>query len=165
MLRHPLQQISPTQILLTSPQHTTLLLPNHNPYKKTHRFLSHTLHYITPIYLPAIPHSMQSAPAAKTNPVFHKPIRLILHLPSPSAWQYTLNATQPSMNHLTVSSPIHRARTPAHRFLERTTKYPPNNQPIQSSTYTSPDLPPTLVARLALCTGIHSNKYRPLKSS
>ena len=68
------------------------------------------------------------------------------------------------MNHHTVSSLHQRARTPPHRFLKRTTQYLLNHKMTHCSTYTTPDLPPTLAARLALCKRIHSNKYPPVKS-
>ena len=102
---------------------------------------------------------------AKCNAVFNAHILLILHLSAPAASQYTLNATQPSMNHQTVSRPNRRARKQADRFLKSTTKYLLNHKITHCSTYATPDLPPTLAARLAVCKGIHSNKYRPLKSS
>ena len=108
---------------------------------------------------------MNSAPPAKSNPVFNTHMRLILHLCALAVWQYTLNATQPSMNQQKASSPNCRSPTPAHRFLKRTTKYLLNNRTTRCSTYTTADLPPILAARLAVCNAIHSNKYRPLKSS
>ena len=108
---------------------------------------------------------MPNAAAAKSNAVFYTQCRLILHSSALAASQYTLNATQPNMNQHTVSSLHHLARAPAHRFLKRTTKYLLNHKMTHCSTYTTPDLPPTLAARLALCKGIHSNKYRTLKSS
>ena len=141
------------------------LLPNHNPYSTTRRFSSNTLHWTARIQLPPIPHSMHSAAAAKSNPVFDTQLSLILHLCALPAWQHMLNAAQPSMNQHTVSSLHHRARTPAQRFLKHNTKYLPQRKTKHCSTYTTPDLPPTLAARPALCKGIHSNKYRPLKSS
>ena len=52
-----------------------------------------------------------------------------------------------------------------HCLCKRTTKYLLNHKMTQCATYTTPDLPPTLAARLALCKGIHSNKHRQLKSS
>ena len=69
------------------------------------------------------------------------------------------------MNQHTAPSLHQRAPTPPHRFLKRATQYLLNHKMTHCSTYTTPDLPPTLAARLALCKGIHSNKYRPLKSS
>ena len=89
----------------------------------------------------------------------------MMHLSAPAAWQYTLSATQPSMNQHTVSRLHHRARAATHRLLKSITKYLLNHKMTHCSTYTSPDLPPTLAARRALCEGIHSNKYRPLKYS
>ena len=106
---------------------------------------------------------MHSAPAAKSNAVLNTDMRLILDLCALAAWQYTLNATQPSMNEQTVSSLYRRARTPAHRLLKPTTKYLLNHKMTHCSTYTTPGLPPTLAARLALCKAIHSNKCGPLK--
>ena len=108
---------------------------------------------------------MHSAPAPKSNAVVNTYMRLILNLCALASWQYTLIATQPCMNQHTVSSLHHRASAPAHRFLKRTTKYQTNNHTTRRSTYTTPDLPPTLPARLAVRKGIHSNNYRPLKSS
>ena len=108
---------------------------------------------------------MHNAAPAKSNAVLKTQLSLILHLCTLPVWQYTLNATQPSMNYQTVSSLHHRARTPAHRVLKRTTKYLLNHNMTYCSTYTTPYLPPTISARLAVCKGIHSNKYRPLKSS
>ena len=123
------------------------------------------LHYFTPTYLPPTRQPIHIAAAAKSTAVFNTQLCLILHLCSLPTWQYTLNATQPTMNQRTVSSLHHRARTPAHRFLKRTTKYLLNHKMTHHSTYTTPDLPPTLTARLVLCKGIHTNKYRPVKSS
>ena len=40
-----------------------------------------------------------------------------------------------------------RARTPAHRLRRRTTKYLLKQKMTHCSTYTTPDLPPTLAAR------------------
>ena len=102
---------------------------------------------------------------AKSNAVLNTQLSLILHLCPLPAWQYMLSATQPSMNQQTVSSLHHRARTPAHRFLKRTTKYVLNHKMIHCSTYTHPNPRPTLAGRLALCKGIHSNKYPTLKFS
>ena len=103
---------------------------------------------------------MHNAAAAKSSAVLYTQLSFILHSCAHSAWQYTLNATQPSMNLQTVPSRHYRARTPAHRFLTRTTKYLLTHTMTHCSTYSTPDLPPTLAARLALCKGIHSNKYR-----
>ena len=133
--------------------------------QKAHRFLSHSLHYATPISLPPTGGLIHDAAAAKSNPVLNTPMRLILHLCALPAWQYTLNATQPSMNQHTISSRNYRARTPAHRFLKLTTKYLLKHKMTQCSTYTTPNLPPTLAACLTVCKGIHSNKCRPIKSS
>ena len=91
-------------------------------------------------------------------------MRLILHLCALPVWQYTLNAAHTSMNQHTVSSLHYSPRTPPHRFLKRTTKCLLNHQMTRCSTYTTPDLPPTLAARLAPCQSIHS-KYPPVKSS
>ena len=108
---------------------------------------------------------MRGAPAAKSNAAFETHMRLILHLSALPAWEYTLNATQPNMSQQTVSSLHHRTGAAAHRFLKRTTKELLSHKMTPCSTYTTPDLPPTLAARLSLCKGIHSHKYRPLKSS
>ena len=108
---------------------------------------------------------MHSAAAAKSIALFHTPMRYTLHLCAPPVWQYTLNATQPNMNQPTVPSLHQRARTPPHRFLKRTTQYLLNRKMTHCSTYTTPDLPPTLAAPLALCKAIHSNKYPTVKSS
>ena len=109
--------------------------------------------------------AIHRAAAAKSTAVLNTHMRLIMHLCVLPAGQYTRNATQPSMNHQTVSSLHHRARTPAHRFLKPTTKYLLNHKMTHCSTYTTSDLPPTLPARLALWKAIETNKYRPLKSS
>ena len=107
---------------------------------------------------------MHNAGAAKSYAEFNTQLSLNLHLSAPAMWQYTLNATQSSMNQHTVSSLHYRARTPAHRVLKRTTKYLLNDKMTHRSTYATPDLPPTLAARLAVRKGIHSNKYRPVNS-
>ena len=70
---------------------------------------------------------MRSDNQPKSTAVFNTQLSLILHLCPLPAWQYMLSATQPSMNQQTVSSLHHRARTPAHRFLKRTT-IPPQQQ-------------------------------------
>ena len=80
------------------------LHPKQNPYSKTRQLLSHTLHYINPTYLPPTHHPIHNAAAAKSNAVFNTQLCLILHLSALPVWQYTLNATQPSMNQQTVSS-------------------------------------------------------------
>ena len=67
------------------------------------------------------------------------------------------------MNQHTAPSLHQRAPTPPRHFLKRATQYLLNHKMTHCSTYTTPDLPPTLAARLAVCKGIHSNKYRPLK--
>ena len=108
---------------------------------------------------------MRSGNQPKSTAVFNTQLSLTLDRCALAVWQYMLNATQRSTNQQPVSSLYHRTRTPAHRFLKRTTKYLLNHKMTQSSTYTTPDLPPTLAARLAVCKGIHSNKYSPLKSS
>ena len=69
------------------------------------------------------------------------------------------------MNQHTVSSFHHRVPTPPHRLLKRTTKYLPNHKITHGPTCTTPDLPPTLPAPLALCKRIHSKKYPTVKSS
>ena len=69
------------------------------------------------------------------------------------------------MNQHTAPSLHQRARTPPHRFLKRTTQYLLNHKMTHCSKHTTPDLPPTLAARLALCKCIRSNKYPPVKSS
>ena len=92
---------------------------------------------------------MHNAAAGKSTPVFNTQPRLISHLSSLPAWQYTLNVTQHSMNHQTVSSLHQRARTPPHRFLKCNIKYRLNHKITHCSTYTTPHLPPTLTARLA----------------
>ena len=107
---------------------------------------------------------MHDAAPAKSNAVFNTQLSFILHLSAPPAWQYTFNATQPRVNQHTVSSLHHRARSPPHRFLKRTPRYLINHKMTHCSTYTTPDLPPTLAARLAVCKRIHSNKYPPIKS-
>ena len=134
--------------------------------------MSQCLHHVTPIELAPIPDSMRSAAAAKSNAVFSTQLSLILHLCTQLSlilhlcahpvWQYTLNAAQPSMNQTDVSILHYRARTPAHSFLKRTTIYLFTHKLIQRSTYTIASI---LAVRLALCKGIHSNKYRPVKSS
>ena len=101
----------------------------------------------------------------KFTAVFNTQLSLILHLSALPAWQYALNTTQPSMDQHTVYSLHCRARTPAHSFLKLTTKYLLKHKMTQCSTYTTPNLPPTLAACLAVCKGIHSNKCRPIKSS
>ena len=122
----------------------------------------HTLYTVLPAL--SLPQSATQCTALQLpTPAQH--MLQSLHLFALAAWQYTLNATQPSMNHQTVASLHQRTRTPAHRFLKRTTKYLLNHKMTHCSTYTTPDLPPTLAARLAICKGIHSNKYPPLKSS
>ena len=88
-----------------------------------------------------------------------------MYLHAPATRQHTPNATQASMNQESVCTLHYRARTAARRFLKRTTKYLHNHKKTQCSTYTTPDLPPTLAACLAVCKGIHSNKYPPVKSS
>ena len=135
--KHPLQQISATQILLTNSQHTTSA-PNHNPYSKTHCFLSHTSHYIILTEPPPTGHSIHNAAAAKSNAVFNMQLRLILHLCALAVWQYTLNTSQPSMNQETVCSRHYRARTRTHRLLKRTTKYLGTHKMTQCSTYRAP---------------------------
>ena len=69
------------------------------------------------------------------------------------------------MNQQTVSSFHYRPSARVHRLCKRTTKCLCTHTMTTRSTCTTPDLPPTFAARLALCKGIHSNKYRPLKSS
>ena len=108
---------------------------------------------------------MHSVAAAKSNAVFYTHMSLILHLYALAASQYTLNATLPSLNQRTVWSQPYRPRPPAEHFLKCTTQYLLTHKMTHCSTYTTPDLPPMLAARLAVCTGIHSNIYRPLKSS
>ena len=128
-------------------------------------FLPSTLHYTTTNYLPPTHHSMHSATAQTSNALFNTQLRLILHLCAHPVSQYTLTATpQPSMNRHTVSSLHQRAPAPPHRFLKRTTKCLLNHKMTHCSTYTNPDLPPTLPATLALCKRIHSNKYPTAKS-
>ena len=125
------------------------LLPKQNPYSKTRRFLPHTLHYITPIFLHPSPHTMHSAAAAKFNAVLNTQLSLILHLCAHPVLQYTLNATQPSMHQQTVSSRHYRVSTLAHRFLKRTTIYLLNNKttvlhlhnPLPSSNISCPSCP------------------------
>ena len=124
-----------------------------------------TLFPYTTLFRSPIRHSIHNAAAPKSNAVLNTQLRLILHLCAPPVCQYSLNATQPSINHQIVSSLHYRARTPAHRLLKRTTKYLRTHKMTQCSTYTTPDRPPTLAARLAVCKDIHSNKYRPAKSS
>ena len=101
----------------------------------------------------------------KSNAVFYTPLRVIWHFCAPPVWQYKLKATQPRMNHQTVPRRCYCGRKPAHRFFTHTTEYLLNHKITHCSTYTTPDLPTTLAARLAICKAIHSNKYRPLKSS
>ena len=166
MQRHPFQQMSGSHCLLTSPNIQIPLLPNHNPYSTTWRFFPHTLHYISPINLPRIPHSKRDAAAAKSNALSNTHMLLILHLSALAAWQYTLSATHPTMNQPTVPSHHQRTRTPpTHRFLKRATQYLLNHKLTHCSSYTTPDLPPTLAAPLAVCKAIHSNKYPPVKFS
>ena len=142
------------------------LLPKHNPYSKTRRVvLSHASHYNNPAYLPPTPNPICIAASAKFSAVFNTQLGLMLHSSALAVWQYTLNATQPSMNHHGVSSLHYPARTPPHRFLKRTTKYLLNHKITHCSTYTTADLPPILAARLQVCNEIRFNKYRPLKSS
>ena len=136
-----------------------------NPYSKSRRFLPHTLHYISPIYPPPTPRSKHSAAAAKSYALFHTQLSLILHLYALPAWQYTLNDTCTSFNQHTVSSLHYRPCTPAHCLCKPTTKCLLKDDMTHCSTYTSPDLPPTLAAPFALCKGIHSNIYPPIKSS
>ena len=108
---------------------------------------------------------MPSAAAAKANAVLNTHMRLILHSSALPVCQYMLNTTHPSMNQHTVSSHHQRARIPAHPFLKRTTKYLLSQKLTHCSTYTTPDLLPTLAACLAVCKGIQSNKHPPVKSS
>ena len=108
---------------------------------------------------------MHNAAAAKSNAVFNTQLSLILHLCPPPVWQYTLNASQPSMNQQIVSSFHYRSSPRVHRLLKRTTKYLLTHLMTRCSTYTTPHLPPALAARPAVCKRVHSNKYRPLKSS
>ena len=108
---------------------------------------------------------MHNAAAAKSSAVLYTQLSLILHSCAHSAWQYTLNTSQPSMNQQTVSSFHYRPSARVHRLCKRITKYLLNRTMTTRSTCTTPDLPPTFAARLALCKGIHSNKYPPLKSS
>ena len=122
--------------------------------------MPHTLHHITPIYLTPILHSLRNAAAAKSNAVFNTQLCLSLHLCALPVWQYTLNASQPSMNQQTVSGLPYRSSARPQRLLRRTTKYLLAHKMTHCSTYTTPDLPPTLAPRLALCKAIHSNKYR-----
>ena len=131
-------------------------LASHNPYSKP-TASSHTLYTIL---LPS-----RGDATAKSNSVSNTELSLILHLSAPPVWHYTPVATQPSMSHHTMWRGDHRARKPEHGALKPTTKYLLNNKMTHCSTYTTPDLPPTLAARLALCKGIHSNKYPPVKSS
>ena len=110
-------------------------------------------------------HAMHNAAAPKSTAVLNTQLSLILNLSAPAAWQYTLNVTHPGMNQPAVSRPHYRARTRVHRFLKHTTKHLLNNKMTHCSTYTAPDLPPILAARLALCKGIHFNIYPTVKSS
>ena len=107
-------------------------LASHNPYSKP-TASSHTLYTIL---LPS-----RGDATAKSNSVSNTELSLILHLSAPAVWQYTLNATQISMNQTTVSILHYSARTPAHRFLKRTTIYLLNNKMAQCSTYITPYLP------------------------
>ena len=125
----------------------------------------HALYTILHRLSPPTPQSTHNAVAAKSNAVFHTQLSLIVHLSAHPVWQYTLNVTQPSMNQQTVSTLHCQARTPANSLLKRNTEYQLNNKMTQCSTYTTPDLPPALAARPALCKAIHSNKYRPVKSA
>ena len=72
-------------------------------------------------------------------------MRLILHLCALAVWQYTLNASQPSMNQQTVSSPHYRSSARVHRLCRRTTKYLGTHKMTTRSTYTTPDLPQHLL--------------------
>ena len=84
---------------------------------------------------------VHSAAASKFNAVLDTQLRLILHLCALAAWQYTLNATQPSRIEQAVSSLQYLPRAPPHRFLKRTAKYLLNHKMTHCSTYTTPDLP------------------------
>ena len=137
------------------------LLPNHSPYSKTHRFFSHTSHYISHTLLPRTRHEIHNARAATSNAAFNMQLRLVSFFSPLPVWQYTLNTSQPCMNQQTVSSLQYSPRRRVHRLCKRTTKYLLNHKMTHCSTYTTPDLPPTFAARLALCKGIHSNKYPP----
>ena len=82
---------------------------------------------------------MHSFADAKSNALLHTHIRLMLHLSAPPEWQYTLDATHPSMNQHTASSRHYHGRTPPHRFLKRTTQCLLNHKMTHCSTYTTPD--------------------------
>ena len=108
---------------------------------------------------------MRSDNQPKSNAVFSTPLCVIWHFSAPPVWKYTLNATQPRRNHQTVPRRCYCGRKPAHRFFTHTTEYLFNHKITHCCTYTTPDRNTTLADRLAICKAIHSNKYRPLKSS
>ena len=103
MQRHLLQQILASQIRLTKSQHTT------SPPSQTHPILKYSPVLATHFTLhcdhsAATLHSTHSAEGAKSNAAFNTQLCLILHSCSLPVWQYTLNATQTSMNQQAVSS-------------------------------------------------------------
>ena len=91
-------------------------------------------------------------------------LSLILHLCPLPVWQYMLKATQPSTHQCAVPIRHSRPRTPAHRFLKRTTKYLRTHKkhrapPTQTLTFLQHQLPVLPYAKPS--TPINSDQSNP----